>query len=70
MLKAMQHAAALKRGEKRPFNALIFCNIGNPQELGQKPVTFNRQVAALINHPPLLDDPDIVKKFPADVIER
>jgi alanine transaminase len=27
-----------------PFDKVIFCNIGNPQQLGQKPLTFFRQV--------------------------
>jgi hypothetical protein len=26
------------------FNEVIFCNIGNPQSLGQAPITFFRQV--------------------------
>ena len=27
------------------------CNIGNPQQLGQKPITFFRQVLALCDYP-------------------
>jgi alanine transaminase len=27
-----------------PFNEIVFCNIGNPQQLEQKPITFNRNV--------------------------
>jgi hypothetical protein len=30
--------------EKVPFKSVIGINIGNPQELGQKPITFFRQV--------------------------
>ena len=26
---------------------IIFTNVGNPQALGQKPITFNRQVPAV-----------------------
>ncbi|MCC6512448.1 MAG: aminotransferase class I/II, partial [Geothrix sp.] len=26
---------------------IIYCNIGNPQSLGQKPLTWNRQILAL-----------------------
>jgi alanine transaminase len=26
------------------FDSIINCNIGNPQQLGQKPITFSRQV--------------------------
>ena len=31
------------------------CNIGNPQSLGQKPITFYRQVLALCDFPDMLD---------------
>jgi hypothetical protein len=27
-----------------PFDKVVFCNIGNPQQLGQNPVTYFRQV--------------------------
>lgn len=27
-----------------PFNDIVFCNIGNPQQLGQKPISFFRDV--------------------------
>ena len=30
---------------------VILCNIGNPQALGQRPVTFYRQVLSLIEEP-------------------
>ena len=50
-----------------PFKSLISCNIGNPQALGQKPLTFVRQVAAACMHPPLMDVPNV---FPADVVRR
>lgn len=29
---------------KLPFNEIVFCNIGNPQQLRQKPITFFRNV--------------------------
>ncbi|CAN1287262.1 Alanine aminotransferase 2, mitochondrial [Linum perenne] len=38
-----------------PFNEIIYCNIGNPQSLGQQPITFFREVLALCDHPVLLD---------------
>jgi alanine transaminase len=53
-----------------PFSHLTFCNIGNPHELAQKPITFFRQVAALVNYPPLLDDPRASAAFAPDAIER
>ncbi len=27
-----------------PFDEVVYCNIGNPQQLGQVPITFTRQV--------------------------
>lgn len=37
-----------------PFNKIVHCNIGNPHELGQIPITFFRQVIALCQYPQLL----------------
>lgn len=33
---------------------MTFCNIGNPQEFNQKPITFNRQVLACLLEPSLI----------------
>jgi aspartate/methionine/tyrosine aminotransferase len=49
---------------------IIYCNIGNPQALKQKPVTFIRQVLSLLEYPELMDMPEAKKIFPADVISR
>ncbi|KAL0380597.1 UNVERIFIED_CONTAM: Alanine aminotransferase 2, mitochondrial [Sesamum angustifolium] len=38
-----------------PFDEILYCNIGNPQSLGQQPITFFREVLALCDHPALLD---------------
>lgn len=32
---------------KYPFTNVIYCNIGNPQQLNQPPITFFRQVRNL-----------------------
>ncbi|GFH09772.1 aminotran_1_2 domain-containing protein, partial [Haematococcus lacustris] len=48
----------------------VWCNIGNPQILGQKPITYFRQVLALCEYPPLLDHPQVAQLFPSDVRER
>lgn len=49
VLKAMDYAKALQTKEANlPFDKLVYCNIGNPQELGQKPISFFRQVSALV----------------------
>jgi len=49
-----------------PFDELIYCNIGNPQSLGQPPITFYRQVLAGVLYP------DIFSHLPlnSDVKER
>ena len=44
----------LQAGKKLPFESLVFCNIGNPQSLGQKPLTFVRQVLALCDYPQVI----------------
>ena len=46
MIKAGELQQRLKSGEKFPFSEIFLCNVGNPQQLGQPPLTFNRQVLA------------------------
>lgn len=46
---------------------VIYCNIGNPQALGQAPLTWNRQILALCEYPALMDLAPGV--FPADAVE-
>lgn len=56
-----------------PFDNVIFANIGNPQQLDQKPITFFRQVISLVQYPNLLEESnaEIVKQlFPEDALER
>ncbi|KAH8500004.1 hypothetical protein H0E87_015297 [Populus deltoides] len=50
--------------------SIIFTNVGNPHALGQKPLTFPRQVVALCQAPFLLDDPNVGLFFPADAIAK
>ena len=45
---------------------MIKANIGDAHAMGNAPITFLRQVLALITHPPLLDSAD----FPADAKSR
>ncbi|BBN09233.1 alanine transaminase [Marchantia polymorpha subsp. ruderalis] len=54
-----------KEGKK-----IIFTNVGNPHALGQKPLTFPRQVMALCQAPFLMDDPNAGMLFPPDAIAR
>ena len=37
-----------------PFKRLISCNIGNPQALQQKPISFFRDVISLFANPSLV----------------
>jgi glutamate--glyoxylate aminotransferase len=49
---------------------IIYTNVGNPQQLGEKPITFNRQVQALVSAPFLMNDPKVAELFPEDAIAR
>lgn len=49
---------------------IIYCNIGNPQALKQKPLTYIRQVLSLLEYPELIKNPEAQKLFPNDLIER
>jgi len=73
-IRAEQYKERLASGDKSlPFSEIVHCNIGNPQQLQQKPITFLRQVSALLQSPHLLDESirqDVEKLFPADAIER
>ncbi|KAL9102304.1 MAG: hypothetical protein Q9163_002522 [Psora crenata] len=56
-----------------PFDAVISANIGNPQELDQKPITFFRQVLSILEYPSLLDNEGVLKSelgYKQDVIDR
>lgn len=65
-------AAAKREGRSNPlpFDTIVACNIGNPHELGQRPITFFRQVLALMHYPALLDAPAAASAFSKDAIER
>lgn len=46
---------------------IIYCNIGNPQSLGQKPLTWIRQLLALCEYPQLAEQAPGL--FPSDAVE-
>lgn len=46
-LRAQEHDLALASGKKLPFERVVYCNIGNPHQLGQKPLTYFRQGISL-----------------------
>lgn len=64
--RALQIERELKMGMKKPFTEVIKANIGDCQAMGQKPITFFRQVLALCSYPDLLED----NKFPDDAKSR
>jgi len=49
-----------------PFSEIVPCNIGNPQALGQKPMSYHRQLLSLLTNPELRDQ----ALYAADVHER
>jgi len=74
-VKSEQYRAKLAKGEGKdlPFDTVIAANIGNPQQLDQKPITFFRQVASLLENPSLLEHEDVLTgslEYKSDVIAR
>lgn len=74
-IKSEQYRAQLARGEGQnlPFDSVISANIGNPQQLDQKPITFFRQVASILENPELLAKEDALKStfgYKDDVMAR
>jgi len=62
------YLAAVKRTNEG--KEVIYTNVGNPHALGQTPITYGRQVMALLMAPFLMDHPNIGTMFPPDVIAR
>eukprot|EP01031_Cornospumella_fuschlensis_P043302 gene43302-52929_t len=62
------YLAAVKRAQEG--KEVIYLNVGNPQALGQVPLTFNRQVMSLLMAPFLLEHPQVHSMFASDAIER
>ncbi|KAL4932784.1 putative alanine aminotransferase [Aspergillus undulatus] len=73
-VKAEEYRVRLAQGDKSlPFDSVIFANIGNPQQLDQKPITFFRQVLSLLENPLLLSNKEVLRTsfgYQDDVIER
>ena len=79
-IKSEEYRARLKRGDPPtppesplPFDTIISANIGNPQQLDQKPITFFRQVLALLENPALLENEAALKSsfgYNQDAIDR
>eukprot|EP00008_Paramoeba_atlantica_P003930 CAMPEP_0201489814 /NCGR_PEP_ID=MMETSP0151_2-20130828/23804_1 /ASSEMBLY_ACC=CAM_ASM_000257 /TAXON_ID=200890 /ORGANISM="Paramoeba atlantica, Strain 621/1 / CCAP 1560/9" /LENGTH=495 /DNA_ID=CAMNT_0047875519 /DNA_START=22 /DNA_END=1509 /DNA_ORIENTATION=+ len=66
----VQKAGELKKrlinGESFAFDEVVFCNIGNPQSVGNPSISFIRQVCSLVDYPEMMDS----VPFPEDVKER
>lgn len=69
---AAQLSGELAGGPTLPFEHITYCNIGNPQDkvLGQRPLTYWRQVAALVEYPALITHPVASQVFPADALAK
>ncbi|KND02133.1 uncharacterized protein SPPG_02627 [Spizellomyces punctatus DAOM BR117] len=71
--EVLRQQLATAQPRSLPFERIISCNIGNPQQLEQRPITFFRQVTSLVEYPELLDDKNISltrQLFATDAIER
>nr|AIT69944.1 alanine transaminase [Gracilaria vermiculophylla] len=66
VLRAHKLSHRLENGEKLPFSEVTYCNIGNPQSVGQNPVSFLRQSIAAVAYPSLLES----EHFSSDIIKR
>lgn len=61
-IKSTEYKEALKKGEKFPFKKIYSLNIGNPQALNQKPISFPREVLSALFYPSEHANPDAVKR--------
>lgn len=66
LIRALEIEKELEKGVKKPFTEVIKANIGDAHAMGQKPITFLRQVLALTVIPELLNDP----RYPEDAKNR
>ncbi|GJN33911.1 hypothetical protein PR202_gb22541 [Eleusine coracana subsp. coracana] len=53
-----------------PFQEITYCNLGNPQALGQRPITFFREVLSLCDNPTLLDKDETPSLYSTCAIKR
>ncbi|KAI4329026.1 hypothetical protein L6164_021333 [Bauhinia variegata] len=69
LAQKLQEELTAKPGT-HPFDEILYCNIGNPQSLGQQPITFFREVLAFCDHPAIVDRSETQGLFSKDSIER
>ncbi|KAJ8667469.1 hypothetical protein QAD02_009132 [Eretmocerus hayati] len=66
LIRALELEKELQKGAQKPFKEVIKANVGDAHAMGQKPLTFLRQVLAIALYPELLED----SRYPEDVKER
>ncbi|XP_075978982.1 alanine aminotransferase 1-like [Anticarsia gemmatalis] len=66
VMRAADIQKELDKGAQKPFKTVIRANIGDAHAMGQKPITFIRQVLACITCPSLIENGD----FPSDVKQK
>ncbi|XP_059089060.1 alanine aminotransferase 1-like [Tigriopus californicus] len=66
VIRATELEKEIEKGVKKPFPDVIKANIGDAHAMGNKPITFLRQVLALVTYPELLKSAD----FPEDAKNR
>merc|ERR1712241_1654411 len=66
VIRATEIEKELQSGVKKPFDSVIKANIGDAHAMGNAPVTFLRQVLALVSYPELLNS----NEFPEDAKSR
>lgn len=66
VIRAGEIEKELQSGVKKPFTEVIKANIGDCHAMGQQPITFIRQVLALVSYPELFKDP----RFPDDIKKK
>lgn len=71
VIRAGEIEKELEKGVKKPFDTVIRANIGDAHAMGQKPITFVRQLLALCYDPSLMDSnlyPEDVKKRACEIL--
>uniref|UniRef100_A0AC34R714 Alanine transaminase n=1 Tax=Panagrolaimus sp. JU765 TaxID=591449 RepID=A0AC34R714_9BILA len=66
VIRAVELEKELAQGAQKPFKNVIKANIGDAHAMGQKPITFIRQVLGCVSYPKLLESSEL----PADVKEH
>uniref|UniRef100_A0A1I7VCD4 alanine transaminase n=1 Tax=Loa loa TaxID=7209 RepID=A0A1I7VCD4_LOALO len=66
VIRAMAIEKELNKGIKKSFNNVIKANIGDAHAMGQKPISFIRQVLACVSDPSLINSVN----YPSDVKQR